>query len=231
MPHSKPKGAAENAHEKDDEAVARVIEGKIDIASTGASSGTNDPRLGKYTLSELIRLVGYPQAKTLNLKGATRTDRGEGKMSMQYPSASLQRNLDIGWKRMVADEAIDAKASGGDRYLHTIAMKVWPDTRNFSPNEFYAPKGQKREEYQKAKKLYDSRKKTLKKWVDERLAGKYDDLANTRVRTGPQGRNLKYKELKDALYDSPTHTAEASGGRVGSNLMRARTFRAFEGQP
>ena len=150
-------------------------------------------------------------------------DNSEGaELSMKYPGTALKRKLDLKWKRMVTDAAIEAKGRGDEGYLSTIARQVWPETRNFPPDAYYCLRGQARLEYQQAKKLFEPRKKTAKKWTEMRLAGKYDGIANARARAGEGGRNCKFKELKEMLYDYFVHAKSVLGGRVGSNLMQGK---------
>ena len=154
----------------------------------------------------------------------TADEPGE-ELPMTYPTTALKRNLDMKWKRMVCDAAIEAEASGDKLYLATIVRKVWPESREFTPEAYYHLKGHKeKEEYQTDKKLFDSRKKTIRKWMLNRLEGHYDDLRADRARTSTKGRNSKHFELKELLCEYFVQTAKVLGGRVGANLMRSKAI-------
>ena len=105
-----------------------------------------------------------------------------------------------------------------------MARAIWPDAPEFSASQFYSMRTRvEKERYQAAKKLFESRKDTIKKWVKAYEKGDYVDAARTRRRaTDASGRLPKHTEIHDALYDYFLKVSRTHGGRCTGGLLRSK---------
>ena len=115
------------------------------------------------------------------------------------------------------------ESEGNAGYLAKTVRLIWPATREFSPAAFYRLRNRAgREDYRREKKLFESRKQTVEKYIGAYLAGEYDGLRKNRARASGAGRPTEHRELKEVLYEYFLYVSRNLGGRVGLNLLRAK---------
>ena len=123
----------------------------------------------------------------------------------------------------MAAKALALKNENSGNHLARAVRLAWPNTREFTPEAFYRLRGRKaQDDYRKEKKLFESRKQTIQKYIEAYLAGEYDGLKKDRVRADGAGRPSEKRELKEILYEYFLHVSQSLGGRVGVNLLTAK---------
>ena len=143
---------------------------------------------------------------------------------LRYPNNVNKRGTAIGYRRDVARAVLRLKLAGDHYAVQKVARTMWPDTPNFSPESYCKLRATKeKQDYQSEKKLFESRKDTVKKWAVAYEKGQYLDEAKTRRRRKTtQGRPKKYKDLHEALYEYFLHVTRQLGGRCSGHLLRAK---------
>ena len=164
--------------------------------------------------------MALPPRKPLSPESARGPPRQTG---LEYPKNHPKNRLPTDWKCRLAAKALALKSENAGNFLAQAVRHAWPDTREFSPAAFYNLATRKeREEYRREKKLFESRKQTVQKYIDAYTKGEYDGLRKDRSRASGAGRPTENRELKEILYEYFLHVGRSLGGRVGVNLLRAK---------